>query len=82
MPYCPNLLPIIFIVQYYVTEFLGVFMEIVSEIINIPACEFPSTEYIESELQKKGIKPLRWAIVKISKDYFAINCAYDKIMLD
>ena len=57
-------------------------MEIVSEIIDIPKCESPTTEDIEKHLSEKGIKPLRWAIVKISKDFFTINCAYDKIRLD
>ena len=56
-------------------------MQIVSEIIDIPNNGNPSTEYIEQELSKKGIVPLRWAIVKISKDSFTINCAYDKINL-
>ena len=54
-------------------------MQIISEILNIPNNGNPSTEYIENELAKKGILPLRWAIVKISKDFFTINCAYDKI---
>lgn len=53
-------------------------MQIVSEIINIKNNNNPSTEYIESELIKNGINPLRWAIVKISKDFFTINCSYDK----
>ncbi len=54
-------------------------MQIISEIIDIPNNGNPSTEYIENELLKKGIKPLRWAIVKISKNFFTINCAYDKL---
>ena len=56
-------------------------MHIISEIINIPNMCEPTTEYIESELKKRNIIPLRWAIVKISKDFFTINCAYDKIGL-
>ncbi len=54
-------------------------MQVVSKIIDLPNNGNPSTEYIENELLKKGINPLRWAIVKISKDKFTINCAYDKI---
>ena len=54
-------------------------MQIISELINISNNGNPSDEYIENELKKMGIKPLRWAIVKISKDSFTINCAYDKI---
>ena len=61
---------------------LRCFMQIVSEIINIPNIASPTVEYVEQELKKKGVCPLRWAIVKISKDFFTINCAYDKIKLD
>jgi hypothetical protein len=56
-------------------------MEIISELVKISNNGNPSTEYIVSELQKKGINPLRWAIVKISKDFFTINTAYDKITM-
>lgn len=54
-------------------------MQIVSEIIHIKNNGNPTTEYIESELIKNGITPLRWAIVEISKEYFTINCSFDKI---
>ena len=54
-------------------------MEIISKLINIKNIGEPSTEYIEHELKKMGIDPLRWAIVKISKDFFTINVAYAKI---
>lgn len=57
-------------------------MQIVSEIVNIPNNGNPNTEYILSELKKLDITPLRWAIVKISNDFFTINCAYDKISLE
>ena len=56
-------------------------MQIISQITDIPKVENITTEYVENELKKQGIKPLRWAIVKISKDKFTINCAYDKITL-
>lgn len=56
-------------------------MSIVSEIINIKNNGNPSTEYIETELKKLGIDALRWAIVKISNDFFTINVAYDKITM-
>ena len=56
-------------------------MQILSKIVNIPNNGEPTTEYIESELKKMDIVPLRWAIVKISKDFFTINCAYDRINL-
>lgn len=57
-------------------------MQIVSETVNIPNNGNPDTEYVLSELKKKNIIPLRWAIVKISNDFFTINCAYDKITLE
>lgn len=57
-------------------------MQIVSDLIQIPKTENPTTEYIETELKKRGIIPLRWAIVKISNDFFTINCAYDRIISD
>lgn len=56
-------------------------MSIVSEIYDIKNNGNPSTEYVENELKKQGIEPLRWAIVKISKDFFTINVAYDKITM-
>lgn len=56
-------------------------MSIVSEILDIENNGNPSTEYIETELKKRGIEPLRWAIVKISNDFFTINVAYDKITM-
>ena len=40
-------------------------MQIVSELIDIPNNGNPSTEYIEKELTKRNIKPLRWAVVHV-----------------
>ena len=45
-------------------------MQIVSEIINIPIIASPTVEYVEQELKKKGVCPLRWAIVKISANFY------------
>lgn len=56
-------------------------MSIVSEIVNIKNNGNPTTEYVEKELKKLGIIPLRWAIVKIGNDFFTINVAYDKIAM-
>ena len=56
-------------------------MSIVSEIIDIKNNGNPTTEYVEEELKKQGIIPLRWAIVKIGNDFFTINVAYDKIAM-
>ncbi len=34
--------------------------------------------YIESELKKLGIVPLRWSIVDVSNDSYAVSVAYEK----
>lgn len=34
--------------------------------------------YIESELKKLGIIPLRWAIVNISKENYALSVSFEK----
>ena len=54
-------------------------MEILSKTVNIKNNGRPCTEYIENELNKLGIDPIRWAIVKISKEFFTIDTAYVKI---
>lgn len=53
-------------------------MQITSTIVDIPKTDNPSTEYIESELKKLNIVPLRWAIVDINEKNFTINCAFSK----
>ena len=54
-------------------------MDILSKTVNIKNNGSPCTEYIENELNKLGIDPIRWAIVKISKEFFTIDTAYVKI---
>ncbi len=51
---------------------------ITSELISIPNTEHLSTEYIESELEKQNINPLRWAIVKTNSKELTISLAYEK----
>ena len=52
-------------------------MQIESKIVNIPYINNVSTEYVEDELKKLGINPLRWAIVKADDKNFTISCAFE-----
>lgn len=54
-------------------------MQIITKTIDIKNQGILSTEYIENEISKLGITPVRWAIVKISKQVFTIDIAYDRI---
>ena len=48
-------------------------MQAVSLIIKIPKKGIPSTEYIEAELLKQNINPLRWAIVHVSDNMYTVS---------
>ena len=48
-------------------------MKAESLLIEIQRNEVPTTEYIESELIKRNINPLRWAIVNISDTMYTIS---------
>lgn len=50
-------------------------MEIVSEIVEIPNNHKPSAEYIENELTKRNIQPLRWAVIYVSDKIFTVSVA-------
>ncbi len=50
-------------------------MQIISELIEIPNNGTPSTEYIESELTKRNINPLRWAVVHVSDKMYTVSVA-------
>ena len=50
-------------------------MQIVSELIDIPNNGSPSTEYIEKELTKRNIKPLRWAVVHVDDKLYTVSVA-------
>ena len=41
--------------------------------IKIPKNGTPTTEYIESELIKRNINPLRWAIVHVSDTMYTVS---------
>lgn len=54
-------------------------MQVITESIEIENNGNLSTEYIEDEIHKRGINPIRWAIVKISKYSFTIDISYDRM---
>ena len=51
---------------------------IVSDNIVINNVENISTEYIENELKKTGIDPIRWAITKVEQETLTITLAYER----
>ncbi len=50
-------------------------MQVVSELIEIPNNHNPSVEYIEGELTKRNINPLRWAVVHVSDRIYTVSVA-------
>jgi hypothetical protein len=50
-------------------------MQVVSEIVEIENIGQPTTEYIEKELTKRNINPLRWAIVDVSDKIYKVSVA-------
>mgnify|MGYP007069846984 CR=1 FL=1 len=50
-------------------------MKVQSELINIEKNRQPTTEYIEKELTKRNINPLRWAIVGVSDTIVTVSVA-------
>ena len=50
-------------------------MEVVSELVELENNGQPTTEYIELELTKLNINPLRWAIVDVSDTMLSISVA-------
>ncbi len=50
-------------------------MHVISELIEIPNNHAPTTEYIESELTKRNINPLRWAVVHVSDKIYTVSVA-------
>jgi hypothetical protein len=50
-------------------------MKVVSELVEIENNSQPSVEYIEKELTKRNIKPLRWAVVNVSDKMYTVNVA-------
>ena len=50
-------------------------MQVESILVEIPNNNNPSTEYIESELTKLKINPLRWAVVYVSDTIYTVSVA-------
>lgn len=50
-------------------------MQAISELVEIPNNNAITTEYIENELKKRNIDPLRWAVVGVSDRIIKINVA-------
>ena len=52
------------------------FMQVESILVEIPNNNNnPTTEYIESELTKLNINPLRWAVVHVSDKIYTVSVA-------
>lgn len=50
-------------------------MQVISELIEIPNIGNPSVEYIELELIKRNINPLRWAVVHVDDKMYTVSVA-------
>ena len=50
-------------------------MQVVSELVEIRNNGQPTTEYIEQELTKLNINPLRWEIVHVSDNIYKVSVA-------
>lgn len=50
-------------------------MQVVSELVEIKNNGQPTTEYIEQELTKLNINPLRWAVVHVSDKIYKVSVA-------
>ena len=48
-------------------------MKIVNKQVCIKTVSETSSKYIESELEKQNIKPLRWAIVAVNNGFYTVN---------
>ena len=54
---------------------MGFNMEIVSKLVDIDKIDNLSAEYIEKELTKLNINPLRWAVVNVSDKILTVSVA-------
>ena len=54
-------------------------MSIISKIVKIEVDSDLSDDYIETELLKMGINPLRWAIVKVDNKSLTISVALETL---
>jgi len=48
-------------------------MQAESKIVEVEKIDTPTTEYIESELIKRNINPLRWAVVGVNDTMYTIS---------
>ncbi len=53
-------------------------MMITTEQIFIPKTDNLSSEYIQAELSKKNIVPLRWAIVEVLDEEYVLSVSFEK----
>ncbi len=47
-------------------------MKIVSENIQLKNINTFTTEYIETELRKMNIDPVRWAVIDVNENFFTL----------
>ena len=57
----------------------GYLLEIISKLVKIETDLPTSTEFIEAELKKMGINPLRWAIVGVEGNILTISLACENL---
>ena len=50
-------------------------MKVESKLVEIPNNKKPTVDYIEQELIKRNINPLRWAVVDISDTIYTVSVA-------
>ena len=50
-------------------------MQVISELVEIPNNHKADTEYIEAELTKRNINPIRWAVVGVSDTMYTVSVA-------
>lgn len=51
---------------------------ILSDCVKIKNINDLSTEYVENELKKLGIEPIRWAITAQQNDTLIVSLAYER----
>lgn len=54
-------------------------MQIISKLIEIKVPEKFDNDFIETELIKNGIKPLRWAVVKVEGNILTVSAAFENL---
>ena len=50
-------------------------MQVISKLVEIRNIGKPTTEYIEQELTKRNINPLRWFIADVSDTMYKVSVA-------